>query len=289
MLSRAWIDRAPYVASHPGDLEWWHASATPDPLGDHLRLWSVDGDTVAWSWVDVGAARVQQESWTGDPDLDRELVTAIMTAAIDETRATDRPLTAWAAPDDPVTIETLRELGFLDSGDRLSQFQRRVDHGAPIGEVSCPDGYRIRPVAGSHEAEARAEAHRAAFSPSKMSGDAYRRLMTLPFYGLADDLIAEASDGTIAAFAIAWWDPIARIGEFEPVGTHAEHRRRGLGRALLTHALRRYREFGAELIQVYSWADNAASEGLYQSVGFTRRRYRHRFERPPGGDVRSMA
>jgi hypothetical protein len=56
---------------------------------------------------------------------------------------------------------------------------------------------------------------------------------------------------------------------------------------VLGHGLRQFRDLGAVRVQVYSHADEVASEGLYQAVAFERRRYRRRFERPGGGDVRS--
>jgi ribosomal protein S18 acetylase RimI-like enzyme len=79
---------------------------------------------------------------------------------------------------------------------------------------------------------------------------------------------------------MAWWDPDARVGEFEPVGTHPEHQRRGLSRALLTWGLRRYAERGASIVQVYSDATNVASEALYEAVGFERRAFHRRYELP---------
>ena len=114
-----------------------------------------------------------------------------------------------------------------------------------------------------------------------MTVEKYTRLTKLPHYGFDYDLVIEAADGSLAAFAMAWWDPEARVGEFEPVGTHPDHRRRGLGRALLSHGLRRYCDLGAGTVQIYSMSDNEASEGLYQAVGFERRRYRCHFVRPP--------
>jgi ribosomal protein S18 acetylase RimI-like enzyme len=81
---------------------------------------------------------------------------------------------------------------------------------------------------------------------------------------------------------MAWWDPVARIGEFEPVGTDPRHQRLGLSAALLCHGLRRYRELGANLVQVFSDADNVASEALYQSVGFRRRAYHELFRSEAG-------
>src|SRR4029077_14728501 len=131
-------------------------------------------------------------------------------------------------------------------------------------------GYVIRSVRGADEIEARVAVHRAAFAPSRRSVDMYRRLVGLPHYAFDDALVVEAPDGSLAAFAMAWWDPVARVGEFEPVGTHPDHRRLGLGAGLLSHALGRYATFGARLLQVYSDAENIASEALYQSVGFRR-------------------
>ena len=276
VLSRAWIDDAPFVASHPGDLEWWYAQATPDELAAHLRLWDVDGVPAGWSWVRDD--QVHWEIWPDEGTDDRPILDAILRSVIDETTAA---LHAWAPEDDPATLGTLHGLGFRPGPRRLSQFQRRTDD-TGVRIASPPSGYRIRALDGPDEVPARIEAHRAAFAPPSMTIEKYTRLTGLPHYRFDDDLVVEAPDGSIAAFAMAWWDPVARVGEYEPVGTHPDHQRRGLGRALLSHGLNRYRDLGARLVQVYSNADNAASEGLYQAVGFERLRYRRLFERPKG-------
>jgi mycothiol synthase len=283
ILSRAWLDGSPFVASHPGDLEWWFGLAAPDDLGDHLRLWEVDGAAAAWSWV--RGDQVHWEIRVDDPAVATDILDAILRDAI---AVTDSPMHAWAPEDDPATLGALARLGFGPDAGRLSQFQCRVDDDAPIGDDGPPDGYRIRHVAGPAEIPARADLHRAAIPYATLTIEQYARLTTLPHYRFEDDLVVEAADGSLAAFAMAWWDPVARVGEFEPVGTHPAHRRRGLGRALLRHGLRRFHELGAVCVQVCSHAEEAASEGLYQAVGFERRRYRRRFERPRGGDVRSV-
>ncbi len=283
VLTRAWLADAPFVASHPGDLEWWYASAAPAALADLLRLWDVDGSLAAWSWTHGG--QVHWEIWTGDPSTDGPLLTAILEAAIAESPGT---LLAWLTETDTATLEAIAQCGFRPAERRMSQFQRRVDEESPIVDADLPDGYRIRSVRGPAEVEDRMEVHRAAFAPSKMTVEKYERLTTLPHYRFEDDLVVEAPDGSLAAFAMAWWDPVARVGEYEPVGTHPDHRRRGLGRALLSHGLGRYRDLGAGLVQVYSNADNAASEGLYQAVGFERRHYARQFERRADPDVRSV-
>jgi ribosomal protein S18 acetylase RimI-like enzyme len=291
-----------------GDLSWWYAQAWPAELGERLRLWLVDGETVGWSWFDGEA--LELAVWRADEDpieraveqVERAILAfALETAAEAAGRATDGSspgaVEAWAADDDPLTRTLLAELGFERVGPapdgpppdgpphrhpRLSQFQRTVAEAASIPDRALPPGYRIRSVAGPHEIEARVAAHREAFAPSKMRAEKYERLVGLPDYRYEDDLVVEAPDGSIGSFAMAWWDPVARIGEFEPVGTYPRHQRLGLSAALLCHGLRRYRALGATVVQVFSHADNAASEALYESVGFRRVAYHDLFRREAG-------
>ena len=289
VLTRAWSGRSARASSMRGDLAWWYAQAWPAELGDHLRLREAGGECVGWSWSDGQA--LDYAVWTGEPARDEAVEREVLEFAIDSAamRARDGDgdgsVEAWVADDDEAAASLLGGLGFVraDGGRghaRLSQFQRRVDDGSPIGDRPLPAGYRLRTFAGEPEVEARVAAHRAAFAPSRMSVEKYRRLMALPDYRLATDHVVEAPDGSIASFAVAWWDPVARVGAFEPVGTDPRHQRRGLAAALLCHALRRYRDLGAGLVQVFSDADNAPSEALYESVGFSRRAFLERVSRP---------
>jgi len=293
VLTRTWIAGAPTAHAMRGDLVWWYASSWPVELPDRLRLWQVDGQTVGWSWFD--GESLDYAAWSGDAASDRAIERAILALAVDDATARASRdegtgvVDAWAAQDDPATRSLLGGLGFVALGGsapghaRLSQFQRTVGPDDTIDDRPLPAGYRIRSFAGRPEADARVAAHRAAFAPSKMRVEKYERLLSAADYRIDDDLVVEAPDGSIASFAIAWWDPIARVGELEPVGTDPEHQRRGLSAALLCHALRRYRALGASIVQVFSDADTAASEALYQSVGFRRRAFHDRFRRPPPG------
>jgi len=284
VMSRAWRAGGELVAATPAAIEWWHASTAPDPLGAHLRLWSDDGADVGWSWHD--GDEVEWHVWTGSAQRDAEVFRAILESAVAE--AGVRPVGSWAAEDEPDAIAALVELGFEATDKRLSQFQWRPSAGGadtsradtPRLDAPLPGGYRIRSVSGPEEVPARVDVHRAAFTPSKLTVEKYQRLLTLPHYRLDDDLVVEAPDGTLAAFAMAWWDPDGAVGEFEPVGTHPDHRRRGLSRALLTWGMRRYAARGARVVQVYSDTTNAASEALYESVGFRRRSFHRRYRRP---------
>ena len=70
------------------------------------------------------------------------------------------------------------------------------------------------------------------------------------------------------------------IGELEPVGTHADHQQRGLGRAVNLFALQRLREEGATLALVACRGDDDYPRRLYESLGFRERSRTLPFRRP---------
>lgn len=271
LMSSAWLAGATLVAATPAGIEWWYALTHPEPLGEHLRLWSDDGQPVAWSWHEP--PELEWHVWTGDASRDREVFAGILDAAV--TEALDGELGVFAADDDASVIAALQARGFAQAGRQLSQWQHRA--GDPVGRAPLPDGYRIRGVRGPEEFEARVALHRAAFATSRLTPEKYARLLTVPHYRVEDDLVIEAADGSLAAFALTWWDPEGRVGELEPVGTHPDHQRRGLSRAVVAAAVERLHDRGATVVQVYSDVAEAPAEALYAAVGFERRATHRRY------------
>jgi ribosomal protein S18 acetylase RimI-like enzyme len=82
--------------------------------------------------------------------------------------------------------------------------------------------------------------------------------------------VVETSEGRFAAYVLCWYDAENRAAEFEPVGTHPEHRRRGLASAVCRFALRRLRDEGAQTVVVYAGGrdEDAPARDLYESLGF---------------------
>jgi ribosomal protein S18 acetylase RimI-like enzyme len=74
----------------------------------------------------------------------------------------------------------------------------------------------------------------------------------------------------MTASAILWLDEVNKTVEFEPVGTHPEHRRRGLGRALMLHGMHRARAAGARhaTVACLGAPGHPRARGLYFGVGF---------------------
>lgn len=137
-----------------------------------------------------------------------------------------------------------------------------------IAAPALPDGFRFR-TAAEVGPEAAARAHIDAWHPSTYSLEAYEGVRRTATY--RDDLhiVVEAPDGTMAASAIMWLDGVNRTAEFEPVGTHRDFRRQGLGAAMLLHGMHVAREAGATHMTVacLGTPGNAAVL-LYESVGF---------------------
>ena len=282
LMSRAWLAGSPFVAATPAAIEWWYV-VSADPLDAHLRLWDLDGTTVAWSWEEDG--ELEWHAWTGEPARDAAVFREIVSRTLANQPAAT--LGTWTAADDAAATAVLVELGFRPEGRRLSQWVWRAADGPPA-PPTLPDGYRIRGLHGPDEFSARVDLHRRAFPTSRLTSTRYARVGEVPHYQWEDDLVVEAPDGSLAAFALGWWDPIGRVAEFEPVGTDPDHQRQGLARALLAHGLRRFLDRGATTVQVYSDASSPAAEALYAAVGFRRRAFHQRYEHARRGTIDAM-
>jgi ribosomal protein S18 acetylase RimI-like enzyme len=275
-MSTAWAGpRRPFVPGTPGDVEWWTCQGGPDAdWPSRIRLWARDGAVVGWGWFTPPGGLdwfvADEVSDDDEQDLRGEILDWL------ESRARNaRPgdatgpleLETWAG-EGWSEETTLRERGWTAGSTALSQFVQPLD--VELDPPRVPEGYVLRHVRGPAEFPARVEAHRAAFAPSKMTVEKYALLPGLPHYRLEHDLVVEAPDGSIAAFAMCWLDPVGSIGEFEPVGTHPDHQRRGLGRVMMRAGLRLMRDAGLRDALVFSDRSNGASEALYRSAGFER-------------------
>ncbi len=167
---------------------------------------------------------------------------------------------------DSARIELMGELGWVPDGDPPYVINRaRI---ADLPNPKFPDGYTIRPASGLEEAAALAALHAAAFSGAVWTADQYRDVMKSPGYDPARELVAISPEGDFAAFAVTWHDPTNRTGLLEAVGTHTDHRQRGLGRAVVGYASHHMAAAGMEYATVANSSSNEASKALYASAGF---------------------
>lgn len=166
---------------------------------------------------------------------------------------------------DTARVVLLQELGWVKE-DELPWVLNRAAL-VDLPEPTLPAGYTIRAARGAEEAGALAEVHAAAFG-STWTPELYRQVMVSPGYAAEREFVVEAADGSFAAFTVTWHDRVNRTGLFEPVGTHREHQRRGLGKALLLTVMRQMADVGLTHALVVNEGTNEASRNLYRACGF---------------------
>ena len=159
----------------------------------------------------------------------------------------------------------LAELGFTPS-EEGSLFVNARALSVSIPDLALPAGVVIRPPAGEHELDRRAQLHATVWHPSKVTPAGYRITRSAPGYDATLDMVAVLPDGSLGAYCICWPEAATGTCEFEPVGTHPDHRRQGLASAVMYAAMRHARALGLRTALVYCKAENLA---FYQSLGFT--------------------
>lgn len=160
--------------------------------------------------------------------------------------------------------DVLQQRGWQAAGG--AGFTRRRSLETPLPDGPVADGYTVRSLDLTHDAEGRAAVSRSVFG-SKRTATLAKVLADAPTYRSDLDLAAFATDGTLAAHTTVWLDEINRYIVFEPVGTHAEHRRRGLASAVMAEGMRRAVASGATMAYVGSGYESPANI-LYESLGF---------------------
>jgi ribosomal protein S18 acetylase RimI-like enzyme len=234
---------------HVGDLTWqrWQHPGREDEWD--LRTW---GDE-AWSWLKLDKGVLDYDVHVDRPDL------------LDEILAERRARSAHAFADDAGRIAALARHGFVTPGHELHFNARELVEAPRLPDL--PDGFRYRTVADADLAE-RVAIHREVWAPSRVTEESYANVRAAWPYRATLDCVVEAPDGRFAAYALLWPDDENGVGELEPVGVRPEFRRRGLGAAVCTFALRRWFEEGGRRAIVYCESDSACA--LYESIGFHR-------------------
>jgi ribosomal protein S18 acetylase RimI-like enzyme len=295
LVSASWLSPArPLVHCTIGDLEWWLALGGPSvDWSARIRIWSIGGDPVAWAWLTPPASldwfvsheltpdeehAVRRDILAWLADVGREAVAGGASALPAAANPPDSmSMTVWAADGWPESA-LLGHFGWSATDVSLTQYHQPLD--VDLDPPRVPDGYVLRSVRLPDDIPERVAVHRAAFAPSKMTDEKYRIAIAQDHYAAERDIVLEAPDGTFAAFAMCWADPVGSIGEFEPVGVHPDHQRRGLGRVIMRHGLRLMRAAGLRDALVFSFRSNAASEALYRSAGFAEVAVHRQYTKP---------
>ncbi|RJQ71529.1 GNAT family N-acetyltransferase [Pseudonocardiaceae bacterium YIM PH 21723] len=170
---------------------------------------------------------------------------------------------------DHALLDRLRRRGYRP--DTAGWWSRQIRHSLTgLPEPVLPPGFSLRQMTAFDLVE-RVAVHRAAWHPSQQTEQRYRQVMATPTYRPEFDLVVRIPDGRFVANCLGWLDPITRVGVFEPVGTHPDFRRQGLGSAVCLAVMHALRAAGATECVVYPVLGHPTSVAypLYRSLGFT--------------------
>jgi mycothiol synthase len=257
---------------HRGDLQWWlFYTDTPQKVWRrNIHLWMKDDQLAGW-------VLLSPESNTFDvyvtPSLrDDPRQYEIFDWVLEHMPESDTVETHLVAEDDATRVDWLERNGFQPREKHYVLFRRSLF--GPLPESSLPDGFHIRTSRGNEEdARLRSVASQAAFGSNKPFEEYWPRTWRFvgsPVYVPQHELFVMSPDGRVAAYCIVWTDDVTKVGHFEPVGTHPDFQRKGLGKSLLFEAMRRLQSEGMTEADVCTDHDNEAAIRLYESVGFQR-------------------
>ena len=176
--------------------------------------------------------------------------------------------------DDEELVLLLSDLGFQKGEVEGDKQVRPMD--SPVSTYSLPEGYIIRNAVIEKDFLKYREVQMAVFPHIvSMSLDLLQLYSTASFYQEDLDIAAVDPDGKFAAFCTARIDPLSKIAELEPVGTHPDHRKLGLARAVICESLKRLEKYKPSAVVILGAAPTDGARRLYESVGFVNEGARH--------------
>jgi ribosomal protein S18 acetylase RimI-like enzyme len=254
--------RAAGGLSHPGGIQWWLRGLGKDGFDDLAAyVWAsdagdlggfalVDGEFVVHERLDGGPTDLEQVGW-----LEAEM------------RSLGRPAIEFHVAEDDALRGDLEALGYRDNGN---EFELLADTSSEPQRAPLPAGFRMGSLLDVTD-DAYIEGHRAAWSDTKPSS--YRRelhdaVRAVPQFRPDMVTVAIAPDGRVAACCIGWLDERSATLEIEPLGTHRDFRRLGLGRAIVKEVQHRAWANGATRVLVWNQREtNEAAYHLYTGAG----------------------
>ena len=191
------------------------------------------------------------------------------------------------------------ERDLLGDGYTPSSFgyELMIDTSEADEDVALPEPYRFVSLLDISD-EAYIDGHRAAWSdtrPSPYRRELHDAVKKMPQFRPDLATIALAPDGTVASYCMGWLDEQSGTLEIEPLGTHRDHRRKGLAHAVVREVIRRAASNGARDVLVWNEPPrNQPAYFLYTTAGMRPARKfieltKQLLTRPSTGDPSSAA
>lgn len=264
---------------HVARWDYWIWFANPDiekiRLEDNVFIWETkNGQIVAvLNPESHGHAFLQIHPNFDTLELKEEIIKIAEERLTMTGRDGRRKVWFWLDSQDKALQEVLIRRGFNRVEEAGNQeFQHRRSLAEPLPDVPQIPGYAIRPMEGGLELLERCYASGLGFHEDDIHiardnrdhPEWYHHIQSAPLYRRDLDIVAVASDGSVASFATAWFDDVTRTAYIEPVATVPAHRKHGLGKAVILEGLHRLKRMGCKIAFVGGYSE--AANALYFSV-----------------------
>lgn len=264
---------------HVARLDYWWWFAQPDlekmNLEEVIFFWETETGEIAaiLNLEGKGQAYLQVHPKYRTPKLEEEIIVTAEKNLKHPNREGRQRSLVYANSKDTLRHEILKQHGYQKvERPETSEVIHIVSLSQTITEVQTPAGYTIRALGHGLELLERCYASGLGFHDDDINTARenredptwYHHIQSAPLYRRDLDLVAIASDGSVASFCTVWFDDVTRTAYFEPVATVPRHQRRGLGTAVLTEGLKRLKTMGAQIANVSGYSN--AANGLYFSV-----------------------
>ncbi|MCB9458621.1 MAG: GNAT family N-acetyltransferase [Anaerolineaceae bacterium] len=251
--------------------QYWYATDAElaRPVWDaHTQLWETfTGDIVGAAIAD-GPGDLAIQIHPDYRELENDIIAwAEKRIAVDDEEGS-KVLTTWAFEWDDNRQDRLMLLGYIRQPEKFVQYRRRhvID---PVPDVNLAQGYTMRSLTpSSADVRAFVNCTNATYGHNH-SREMLRNFQTKsPSHNYDLHIVAVAPDETFAAFAGLTVDQHNRTAIFEPVGTHPDHRRKGLAREVMYEGMRHIKAMGnIDTMYVANWGPSEEAANFYASVG----------------------
>ena len=259
---RRWQREDAPLQLHPGALGWsWRFGAAH--LSSSLRTWGRDGEVVAIGYLDspeVLRMTVAPEAWNDD-ELARHIV-----ADLSATKRAVLPAAKVAVEvPDGTRVKELLSTGVWHDGDRWTPL--RLDLTATVRDPQLA----VEVVESTGQVSECTAVHRSAWGSQRFTDELWRTMAAGAPFEDARCLLARDESGVAVATLTVWSAGPGKPGLIEPLGVHADHRRRGYGVAICLAAGAHLRAMGSSSVAVCTPSSLDSAVATYLAAGYERR------------------
>ena len=142
------------------------------------------------------------------------------------------------------------------------------------------NGFKIERFSESNDVSGRVALSQSAFNNPSYSQNNLNGLMASPDYIDEYHLIVISPDNQPVAYCVGWHERAnPDRGYIEPVGTHAEFRKRGFAKAVIRECFGRMKTNGIKIVEIASAAEQEIANYLYESLTPQDKREVHRYSK----------